>query len=350
MATSDERPAPPTRTNALPHLPALDGLRGLAVIGVLLFHGGFTWARGGFLGVSTFFTLSGFLITNLLVREFDRSGRIDLVRFWARRFRRLLPAALLAIALVGIVWWIIGSSAQVTALRGDMWSAIAYVANWRFLFSGTSYASLFSDPSPLQHFWSLAIEEQFYLVFPPVVLFVMAVGGRRLLAVLTTIATLGSVGLLIVARDDFDRIYYGTDTRAAELLLGVLLAIWWSGRQRAHDMTTGRRGRAADIAGLIALAGVLVSWSRVPETWDWLGRGGLPIYAIATSLIIYIATRPGWTTAVLSMTTTPTSNGCSLRSIPAPRLRQPSTSWAIRLRWTPSPHSVRHSSRRAPPR
>ena len=182
-----------------------------------------------------------------------------------------------------------------------MWSAIAYVANWRFLFSGTSYASLFSDPSPLQHFWSLAIEEQFYLVFPPFVLFVMAVGGRRLLTATTTIATLGSIAVLIAARDDFDRIYYGTDTRAAELLLGVLLAIWWSGRQRTHDMTSDRRGRLADIAGLLAIAGVLVSWSRVPETWEWLGRGGLPTYAIGTTFIIYVATRPGWTASVLSM-------------------------------------------------
>ena len=164
----------------MPHLSGLDGLRGLAVIGVLLFHGGFTWARGGFLGVSTFFTLSGFLITNILVREWDATSAIGLGRFWTRRFRRLLPAALVAIALVGRVWWRVGSAEQISALRGDMLSSVAYVANWRFLFSGTSYASLFSAPSPLQHFWSLAIEEQFYLVFPLIVIVVMRVGGRRL--------------------------------------------------------------------------------------------------------------------------------------------------------------------------
>src|SRR4051794_29047202 len=152
----------------MPHLPGLDGLRGLAVIGVLLFHGGFAWAEGGFLGVSTFFTLSGFLITNLLVREYDRSSAIALGQFWVRRFRRLLPAALIAIAMIGLLWWRLGSPEQLADLRGDMLAAIAYVANWRFYSAGTSYADLFSAPSPLQHFWSLAIEEQFYLFFPPI--------------------------------------------------------------------------------------------------------------------------------------------------------------------------------------
>ena len=175
-AAKTEPSAVGLRGERMPHLPGLDGLRGLAVIGVLLFHGGFTWAKGGFLGVSTFFTLSGFLITNLLVREFDTSSTIALGRFWTRRFRRLLPAALIAIALVGVVWWRIGSPEQLAGLRGDMLGALAYMANWRFYSAGTSYADLFSAPSPLQHFWSLAIEEQFYLFFPPIVWGVMKVG------------------------------------------------------------------------------------------------------------------------------------------------------------------------------
>ena len=128
-------PAPMT---AMPYLPALDGLRGLAVIGAILFHGGFTWARGGFLGVSTFFVLSGFLITNLLVREWDNGGTIRLGRFWIRRLRRLLPAALLALALVALLWWQLGTAEQLAKLRWDMLAALAYVANWRFYFAGTS--------------------------------------------------------------------------------------------------------------------------------------------------------------------------------------------------------------------
>ena len=173
-ATGASPSAPPAsgtgRAHRMPHLPGLDGLRGLAVIGVLLFHGGFAWAKGGFLGVSTFFTLSGFLITNLLIREWDGSGTIRLGGFWTRRFRRLLPAAMVTIVAVGLVFWRLGTPEQLANLRADMISSLAYVANWHFLFAGTSYADLFSAPSPLQHFWSLAIEEQFYLVFPLLVL------------------------------------------------------------------------------------------------------------------------------------------------------------------------------------
>ena len=291
----------------MPHLPGLDGLRGLAVIGVLLFHGGFTWAKGGFLGVSTFFTLSGFLITNLLVREFDTSSTIALGRFWTRRFRRLLPAALVAIALVGVIWWRIGTPAQLDGLRADMLGALAYMANWRFYSAGTSYADLFSAPSPLQHFWSLAIEEQFYLFFPPIVWGVMRVGGRRLLTWLLVIAVAASVGLELWLGNNIDRVYYGTDTRAAELLLGCLLAVWWSGR-RARP--TGRHALAedgrtitavADVAGFVALLAMFGAWFAVSQTSTRLTHGGFPVYALGTTVIIYAATRPGLVSRVLAV-------------------------------------------------
>ena len=289
----------------MPHLSGLDGLRGLAVIGVLLFHGGFTWARGGFLGVSTFFTLSGFLITNILVREWDATSAIGLGRFWTRRFRRLLPAALVAIALVGLVWWRVGSAEQISALRGDMLSSVAYVANWRFLFSGTSYASLFSAPSPLQHFWSLAIEEQFYLFFPLIVIVVMRLGGRRLLTGVLTAALAVSISLSVFFSSNTDRVYYGTDTRASELLLGCLLAVWWSGRSRVSTSEAskepGKRGTVIpDAFGLVALAAMFWAWWAVEETWRNLARGGFPLYAIATTLIIFAATRDGLVAKLLS--------------------------------------------------
>ena len=297
---------PARPSNAMPHLSGLDGLRGLAVIGVLLFHGGFTWAKGGFLGVSTFFTLSGFLITNLLVREWDRSEGINLSRFWARRFRRLLPAALLAIALVGVVWWRIGSAEQLNSLRVDMLAALGYVANWRFLTGGRSYADLFLSPSPLQHFWSLAIEEQFYVIFPLFVIVVMKIGGRRLLTTLLVLATCASVILEFLLRNNVDRVYYGTDTRAAELLLGCLLAVWWSGRQRSIVDQQGRRGQAAsrlgaDALGGLALVGMFWAWYAVPESSLGLARGGFPLYACGTTAIIFAVTRNGLIARLISV-------------------------------------------------
>ena len=305
LATAETRPhEAASRSHTMPHLPALDGLRGLAVIGVLLFHSGFDWARGGFLGVSTFFTLSGFLITNLLVREWDSSGSIRLGGFWTRRFRRLLPAAVLTIAITGLVFWRLGTPEQVQNLRLDMIGALGYVANWRFYFGGTSYGALFAAPSPLQHFWSLAIEEQFYVFFPPIVIIVMRLGGRRLLAATVSAATLISIMLCLVLRTNTDRVYYGTDTRAAELLLGVLLAIWWSGRARRgpRRLNSDRTDRSvlADAAGLAGLIVMFAAWYRVSETSLWLAKGGFPLYAAGTTAIIYAGTRNGLVTAILS--------------------------------------------------
>ncbi len=296
----DERttsqPSPETlrsdRSASLPHLPALDGIRGMAVIGVLLFHGGFTWAKGGFLGVSTFFTLSGFLITNLLVREFEGSHSIDLLRFWARRLRRLMPAALATLALIGLIWWRIGSAEQLASLRGDMLSALGYVANWRLWTSDVSYGSLFSDPSPFQHFWSLAIEEQFYVIFPIMALVLMRFGGRRLLAASCIAVAAVSITLMWLQQSDFDRVYYGTDTRVAELLFGVLLALWWSGRRRNITTRTSREP-VFDFLGFVAVLVVLVAWFTTNEASPGLAKGGLPIYALVSTLAIYVATRAG---------------------------------------------------------
>jgi peptidoglycan/LPS O-acetylase OafA/YrhL len=144
----------------LPYNPAFDGIRGLAVAAVLLFHHGVTWMRGGYLGVSTFFTLSGFLITSLLLAEWTRSGSVRLAHFWARRVRRLLPAS--ALTLLGIMLMAVAvDQPWERSLRGDVLAALFQVANWRFLFDDRSYSELFADPSPVLHFWSLAIEEQF---------------------------------------------------------------------------------------------------------------------------------------------------------------------------------------------
>lgn len=304
-----EEPVPPSPTVGsvrLPHLPGLDGLRGLAVIGVLLFHSGFSWARGGFLGVSTFFVLSGFLITSLLLREWDNSGTIRLGRFWARRLRRLLPAALLTLALVALLVWRLGTAEQLANLRWDLLAALAYVANWRFYFDGTSYADLFSAPGPLQHFWSLAIEEQFYLLFPPIVIALLKMGGRRLLLGFLCAAGALSIGLGLWLGGDLDRIYYGTDTRAAELLAGALLALWWSrrlNRSAAGDAGPGRgqaRIEIVDLAGGVALVGMFWAWWAIAHSSPLITHAGLPLYAILTTVIIRAAIQPSLVARLLS--------------------------------------------------
>ena len=153
----------PTGSGRLAHIAALDGVRGLAVLAVVVYHLDADLLPGGFLGVSLFFTLSGFLITNLLVAEWRATGTIDLGSFWSRRFRRLLPASVAGIALV-IVLSPAWTANQLAGLPGDVAGALGYVANWRFITGGDRYGAGFEAPSPLLHYWSLAIEEQFYLV------------------------------------------------------------------------------------------------------------------------------------------------------------------------------------------
>jgi peptidoglycan/LPS O-acetylase OafA/YrhL len=203
----------------LRYMPALDGLRAVAVAGVLLYHGDVTWARGGYLGVDAFFVLSGFLITTLLLAEWRTNGAIDLVDFWRRRARRLLPALFLvlgAVALFAATW---APTDTLERLRGDAFATLGYVANWRFIWSSDSYFAQFSSPSPLQHVWSLAIEEQFYLVWPPAFLVLLRVTGGSRRAVLGITAGLAAGSALLMAvlftpGADPSRVYYGTDTRA----------------------------------------------------------------------------------------------------------------------------------------
>ena len=269
------------RSTVVKRVPALDGLRGLAVAAVLLYHAGFPWARGGFLGVSLFFTLSGFLITSLLVAEHRHSGRIALSEFWRRRARRLLPAALVALAGITAFGATIATGSQLRALRGDVLGALAYVANWRFVLAGTSYGALWSSPSPVQHFWSLAIEEQLYLVLPLVVFGALALGRGRLRAVATTPGALlaGSVAATFLVHDQL-RAYYGTDVRAAELLAGALLAIAVTARPQL---------RARPLVGTVALAGLVAAWATTTQTDARLYRGGLLVHAVLAATVILAA-------------------------------------------------------------
>ncbi len=245
------------------HLPALNGLRGVAVIGVVAYHLQIGWAKGGYLGVDLFFVLSGFLITTLLLEEWVGTGRVNLGAFWGRRARRLLPAlflVVLALALYLIcnaVWGGPGANGLIdlSGLRGDAIATLLYVNNWHLIFAHQSYFAQFSTPSPLQHTWSLAIEEQFYLVWPPLLLVVLRYGRRgwRRVGVTVTIALGVGSSVLMAALFhpgvDPSRIYYGTDTRLFDLMAGATLAFLVAarrqpGRAGASDPPLGRpRGR-----------------------------------------------------------------------------------------------------------
>ncbi len=274
---------------------AFDGIRGLAVIAVVCFHAQFGDARGGFLGVSAFFTLSGYLITSLLLGEHRRTGRLSLRGFWSRRARRLLPAAYLAIGGVLAFGATVATVDQLRSLRDDVFAALAYVANWRFYLSGRSYAALFSAPSPVLHFWSLAIEEQFYIVFPLLVLAVLRIGRARraVLGAVFAAATIASIAASVVLAGSSgqSRVYYGTDTRAAELLIGALLAVVLAGREVAPRRARDRV--AINVLGAAALSTMIYWWVTVDQTDAWLYHGGFALHALLTAVVIVTARAGG---------------------------------------------------------
>ncbi len=281
---------------AFGHRPGLDGLRGLAVAAVLLFHAGYGWAEGGYLGVSAFFTLSGFLITTLLLAERARTGGVSLGAFWVRRARRLLPAALAGIAL-GVAYVLTtGDDVAIDRVRGDALAALAYVANWRFVWTDRSYAELFSGDSPLQHLWSLAIEEQFYLVLPVVaVVALRRPHPARTMGLVALAVVAGSVAASLLLGDaDAGRRYYGTDVRAAELAIGVALACWRHERlTRAPRLAAAGTRLGVDVAGAVALGVLAGSWALLGQDADLLHPWALLVHATLTSVVIVAAIGDG---------------------------------------------------------
>jgi len=284
-----------TRAPSIPYEPALDGLRGIAVGAVLLYHGGVTWMRGGFLGVDVFFVLSGYLITTLLLVEWGRTRDIRLGRFWLRRARRLLPALGLVLSGVAVYAAFIADRSQLASIRADAFSAIGYVANWRFVLSGQGYFEEFTAPSPLRHVWSLAIEEQFYLLWPFIVLGLLRWRPKlRFLTRLFAGSALASALLMAVlfrADRDPSRVYYGTDTRAQALLIGAALAAaLLAARQRS-----GKRPlRAVPLvrAGLAGAGALTLMLIAVRDTSAWMYRGGYLLAAVATAAVICAAVQP----------------------------------------------------------
>jgi peptidoglycan/LPS O-acetylase OafA/YrhL len=280
------------RNAAIPHISALDGARGVAVAGVVLFHGGHL--TGGYLGVDFFFTLSGFLITSLLLAESGRTGHVGLGGFWARRARRLLPA--LAVLMVGVALYsrVFASPDQVSQIRGEAFATLGYVANWHEIFSHQNYFALFTSPSPLSHTWSLAIEEQFYLLWPLCFVGLLTRFTRATpKAVLVTALVLAAVSstLMVVLYDpsNVSRAYYGTDTRAAAILFGAALAAWLA----IHGPATKRNARIAlEVVGLLGAVVLATAWARLDGQSSGLYRGGFLVCGLAATAVIAAAVHP----------------------------------------------------------
>jgi peptidoglycan/LPS O-acetylase OafA/YrhL len=289
------------------YVPALDGIRALAVTAVLAFHGGVPGVQGGFLGVDAFFVLSGYLITTLLLREWQGTGRIALARFWGRRARRLLPALLLMMTAVMVFARSMLPADEVRLLRGDGLATLLYVANWRMIFRGGDYFSQTAAPSPLQHTWSLGIEEQFYLVLP-LLLCVLLAGRRptrRLLLVCTVLAVASAAATrLLFSEADPGRAYYGTDTRAASLLIGVALATaLWRRDRTGSALGSGPARRTVAALAVVGAATTVVAWTTLSGEDSRLYGGGLVVAALAVAAVIaHIALVPGgWSARVLSL-------------------------------------------------
>lgn len=272
--------------------PGLEGLRGISVLAVLIFHSSPTLLPGGFLGVSTFFTLSGFLITGLLAREWEATGTIKLRAFWGRRLRRLLPASLLALLGIACAGAFLADVTQREHFTGDGLSALFYVSNWWLISSGADYASLMGSPSPLQHFWSLSIEEQYYFSYPLVCVAVLRAtsGRKRSFAALLIAASCASwVWMAWLATTDVTtaRLYYGTDTRVAELMAGGALALLMA------PSIGGETKKSFVVAGLFGALLSMYGWGTATVESIGLYNGGLAIYTLCSIAMILAAIQPG---------------------------------------------------------
>src|SRR5215211_832735 len=287
-------------------MPGLDGLRAVAVLAVIAYHLQLGWAQGGLLGVGVFFTLSGYLITDLLLGQQDTVGHLRLGDFWLRRARRLLPALFLMLAVV-VAWVTLVDPSQLAALRGDVLAAAAYVSNWWNIVREASYFARFGPPPPLDHLWSLAVEEQFYLIWPWLLLLGLRfVPGRYRLAGLTLAgAALSAAAMALIYQPGVDptRVYEGTDTRACGLLVGAALAMVWPSRKLRAD-AIGLRGRLGlDGVGVLGLVVIALLILRTSEYSPFLYKGGIVLLSVATTITVAALVHPaswlgvavGWT-------------------------------------------------------
>ncbi|CAH2465581.1 MULTISPECIES: acyltransferase family protein [Bacillus] len=270
------------------YMVGLDSLRGLAILGVILYHINFSWMPGGFLGVTVFFVLSGYLITDILAMEWKRNKRIDLKKFWLSRARRLLPG-MFVMLVITLAWITIFHSSLLETMRGDSLAALFYVSNWWYIYHKLSYFDNFNQLSPLNHFWSLAVEEQFYVVWP----FIISLGlyhikkqSRMILLIcLGAVASALAMAILYEPGADPSRIYYGTDTRAFSLLIGAALALIWPSDRLANKIIPKAR-LILDVVGGTALIIILLMFWKTNQYDPFLYNGGMVLLSIATALLV----------------------------------------------------------------
>jgi peptidoglycan/LPS O-acetylase OafA/YrhL len=308
------------------YMPGLDGVRAIAVLAVIAFHEQLGWAPGGLLGVGVFFTLSGYLITDLLLGQWSVRGRVQLADFWMRRARRLLPALFVMLAVV-TAWVTLADQARLSGLRGAVAAAASYSSNWYLIVQNQSYFARFAPPAPLDHLWSLAVEEQFYLAWPWLLLLgLLCLGARGLRArglrargvpadeavragrdkpgrwtrpvgwlALPTLALAAASGVATFALYhpglDPTRVYEGTDTRALGLLVGAALAMAWPSRRPAPSARAARA--LVDVGGVAGLAVIALLIWRTGQYSPFIYRGGLIVLSVATAAVLAAAACPG---------------------------------------------------------
>lgn len=280
------------------YIPSLDGLRALAVLAVIAYHFGLVWAPGGLLGVTVFFVLSGYLITGLLLNEWRRTKRIDLKAFWMRRVRRLVPAIIVLLVCITALFSLFNHE-LLTKMRPDILPSLLFYSNWHFIFQDVSYFEALGAPSPLTHFWSLAIEEQFYIAWPLLLLFLFKrkTSKKTLIVIISAMIILSSVemALLYDPMVDPSRVYYGTDTRAFSLLIGALLAIIWSEKRieiLKDRLPSSIRPFALDLLGAVALLGLVVMMGLVSGFSSFSYYGGILLASLLTAILVAALVHP----------------------------------------------------------
>jgi peptidoglycan/LPS O-acetylase OafA/YrhL len=355
------------------YMPGLDGLRALAVLAVIAYHLEFGWAKGGLLGVGVFFTLSGYLITDILLAQVQGGG-MKLAGFWLARARRLLPALFLMLSLIA-VWVAAFGPAQPPQFGKAIAAAALYTANWQLVFEHVSYFARFGPLSPLDHLWSLGVEEQFYLLWP----LLLALGLRlarerapdggvrpRLALATLVLAAASAVEMALLYHPSFDpsRVYFGTDTRAFELLAGAALAMVWPSAHLRASISKRARG-LLDCVGACALVAIAVLVWRTNEYSPFLYRGGFVLLTIASAAVIAVLVHPAcrlgrilgssplrwvgvrsygiylWSTPVIALST-PT--GAHRVSLPRASLQVAAIACVAALSWRFVEQPVRHGA------